>query len=92
MTPANYQTYNDVVKLWVHEFDRVVSDRMFTISEVEHFRLMMEDTMKKDLSVANPNELIPENCIYTNFANSASGLYLPIADMESLQQTVDNKL
>ena len=56
MTPANYQTYNDVVKLWVHEFDRVVSDRMFTISEVEHFRLMMEDTMKWTLHMAEEGD------------------------------------
>ena len=92
MRRDDYTTVNDVTKLWVHEFARVVSDRFFTTPEIELYNLMCKDVMKKVLNIANPDEFLPPCLIYTSFANSNTGAYLPVASTEELKKVVDNKL
>jgi dynein heavy chain, axonemal len=92
MRRESYTTFNDVVKLWVHEFSRVVSDRFFSIPELEVYNGMMKETIKKVLNIANPDDVIPSCNIFTNFANSNTGAYLPVDGIDQLKKVVDIKL
>lgn len=92
MRRDDYTTFNDVLKLWVHEFARVVADRLFTAPELETYEGMMTETIKKVLNVNNPADIIPSCNVFTNFANSNSGAYLPVDGMEQLKKIVDLKL
>jgi dynein heavy chain len=92
MRSGDYNNYQDVVKLWVHEFARVISDRFFSTPEVEVYNNIVRDVMKKQLGVANFDEILSSTVIYTAFANSATGAYLPVASMDALRKVVDSKL
>lgn len=35
MRNGDYNNFQDVVKIWIHEFARVMSDRFFFTSELE---------------------------------------------------------
>lgn len=92
MRSENYTTANDVIKLWIHEFARVISDRFFFISELEIYDGMLREVMKKQLGVANQDEFLKQAIIYTSFANSTNGAYICIDSVEQLKRVVDNKL
>jgi dynein heavy chain len=92
MRNSDYSTVSDVVRIWVHEFARVISDRFFTTPEVETYVGMMRDVMKKQFPNINQEEFFKSALIYTAFANSNTGAYLPVDSMEQLKKVVDTKL
>lgn len=92
MKQGEYNTFSDVVKIWMHEFARVISDRFFNISELEVYEALLREIMKKQLGISNQDEYFAAPIIFTNFASSATGSYLPVASMEALKKVVDNKL
>jgi len=91
MKDSYYSTYLDVVNIWVHEFNRVISDRFFFISEIDTYSNLMREVMKKQLNVQNADELIGSNNVYTLFATTV-GSYRPVESFESLRKVLDNKL
>ena len=93
MRSSEYNTSTDVIRLWAHEYNRVVSDRFFFTHELEIFDGLMRDVMKKQLNIPNADDLLKNNTlIFTSFADSASGAYLPVASAEHLKAVVDTKL
>lgn len=94
MKNGDYNSFVDVVKLWIHEFARVVSDRFFTIPELDVYNNLLREVMKKQLNLGNQVEeiLSSQQSIYTSFANSNIKSYLPITNMEQLKKVVDAKL
>ncbi|CAM9131888.1 unnamed protein product, partial [Ectocarpus fasciculatus] len=92
MRQGDYNTFNDVIKLWVHENARVLSDRFFFLTELDTYDAILRDVMKKTLGMSNPDDILGQNIIFTPFANSTTGAYLPITSMEELKRTLDNKL
>ena len=92
MKSSDYTTFHNVVKLWAHEYFRVVSDRFFFINEIEIFENMLKEVMKKQLGVANSDDIIKPTLVFTSFADSQTGTYLPVASAEHLKQVVDMKL
>ena len=93
MRNGDYQTVPQVTRLWVHEFTRVISDRFFTVEEIQEFEeKFLRETMKKTLGIANLDEMLKAPILYTSFANSNTGAYLPVDSVETLKKVVDNKL
>jgi dynein heavy chain len=92
MRANDYSSFADVVRIWIHEFARVVSDRFFTLSEYEVYDTMLKDVMKKQLGVNNQDEILSQTIIYTGFASSSTGAYLPVTSMDALKRVVDMKL
>lgn len=92
MRSSEYSTFSDVVKLWTHEFSRVVSDRFFTLPEYEAYNNLVREVMKKQLNVANPDEYITKPSIFTSFANANAGAYTPVASSDELKRVVNAKL
>jgi len=92
MRSSDYTTFQDVVKLWIHEFARVISDRFFTIPELDVYGTILREVMKKQLDIKNADEILSNTILYTSFANSTTGAYLPVDGIEQLRKVVDNKL
>lgn len=96
--PSNVNSFSDIVKVWIHEFSRVISDRFFNTSEIEVYDALLRDVIKKQLNISNVDDLLPSSSngkppiIYTSFANSNTGAYLPIDSIEQLRKVVDAKL
>jgi dynein heavy chain len=90
----NYETEESIVRVWIHEFSRVVSDRFFFLNELEVYNGLLGDALKKHFSV-KPEEYIgaKEQC-YTTFVKSQdpNGPYVPCESMEQLRAKVDAKL
>jgi dynein heavy chain len=92
MKSSNYNTYFEVVRLWLHEFNRVVSDRFFTIGEFDVYENIVREVMKKQLMVSNQDEFLKNICIFTTFATPSANGYVPVASIEELKRVVDLKL
>lgn len=88
---GEYNVFADVVKLWIHEFARVVSDRFFTTPELDVYEGILREVMKKQLGVANQDDYLKQTIIYTSFVNGANS-YLPVSSIEQLKKVVDSKL
>ena len=63
----------DLIRMWVHEFSRVVSDRFFNISELEVYETILRDVVKKQMPSINIDDMLSKTILYTSFANSTSG-------------------
>ena len=86
MRREEYNTFADVVKIWIHEFARVISDRFFTTPELDVYEGLLREVMKKQLNIANQDDYLNQCIIYTAFASSATGAYLPAASVEALKK------
>jgi dynein heavy chain len=92
MRGADYSSLNDVVRIWAHEFYRVISDRFFFMSDLQRFDVQMREVLKVKLGINNADEVLRSPLVYTAFADSNNGAYLPVASMDSLRSVVDHKL
>jgi dynein heavy chain, axonemal len=92
MRRDDYNTFGDVVSLWVHEMARVISDRFFFISELEVYDGLLRDVMKKNLGISNTDEYILQRPIFTSFANSTTGAYKKATSIDILKKTLEAKL
>jgi len=90
MKNGEYNTFADVVKLWVHEFARVISDRFFWLQELDVYDGMLREVMKKQLNFPTIDDMLSKPVVFTSFANGAS--YLPVESAEALKKVVDMKL
>ena len=82
-----------LVRLFVHEAQRVFSDRLVNEKEIDVFNAAFEEVNKKVLKDSIPvDEQFAKPLIYTNFVTTTDGAYLPIPDMEKLKKTLDAKL
>lgn len=79
-----------LARLFMHESERVYSDRLVTEAEVEEFNDMFEDILKKNLCTGSlsSEELFEQNNVFTNFTNSSDGSYVPVRSMELLRETL----
>merc|ERR1711871_553975 len=90
----HFETFDDLVRIWIHEFARVISDRFFTLPEYDIYDGLLREVIKKQLG-ENPDKYLGAEApvlIYTNFANSNTGAYLPVTDVPQLKRVVDSKL
>jgi len=90
MKDNDYSSFTDVVKIWVHEFARVMSDRFFTTPELDVYDGLLRDVMKKQLGISNVDEVLSSPGIFTAFASGPG--YKEVASMELLRRVVDAKL
>jgi dynein heavy chain len=85
---------SDFVRLFIHESERVIQDRLVNEKDISDFDGMLHDTVKKEIEAhLKLNDSIwAENRIYTNFATRTDGSYLPIPSLEKLKNVLDAKL
>jgi dynein heavy chain len=70
-----------------------VSDRFFSPTEFEVFDGLMREVMKKQLGIANQDEVLKKVNIFTAFSNSNyPNCYMPVDSMDQLKSVVEMKL
>lgn len=50
-TAANYNNVEKIVRLWIHESERIYSDRLVSQQHIEQYREITVDTLKKSFSM-----------------------------------------
>lgn len=81
-----------LMRLFIHETQRVFSDRFISEEEIQMFNGMLMDVMKKNVSSIPTEELFEAPLVYTNFVSSTDGAYLPIPSLDRLKTVLDSKL
>lgn len=81
-----------LVRLFIHEAQRVFSDRLVSEAEIGEFDSMFSDVMKKTILSISAEEQFAAPLVYTTFVTTSDGAYLPISSMEKLKMVLDDKL
>jgi len=81
-----------LARLFIHETQRVYSDRLVTAEEIQSFDSIFKDIVKKNISNIPTDELFDTPLVYTNFVTTTDGAYLPVPSMEKLKTVLDAKL
>ena len=89
--PDYYIKPATLARLFIHETQRVYSDRLVTEEEIQVFDGMFKDAMKKNIGSIQVKELFRSPLVYTTFRyNYTDGAYLPVPSRERLN-TVPGK-
>lgn len=66
-----------MVQLWIHESERTYGDRLVTLENLNNYRAIMQDLLKKSFSKFNFSRYFqnqnPENLIFCNFTQGIGG-------------------
>ena len=92
--PEYYGTAVKMCRLWLHECERVFSDRLVSETEIKRCVDLLQDVAKRHFD-QDPDELFVEPNIFTSFATSTIDevpAYLPITDLPQLKAVLDEKL
>jgi len=83
-----------LVRLFIHESQRVYSDRLVSEEEIEIFDGMLKEVVKKAIGTipGTDEDLFATPLVYTNFATTSDGSYLPVPSNEKLKAVLDSKL
>ena len=90
-----FQKPLEMVRLFIHEAERVVMDRLVTEKDIAEFEHMLQETVKKDIEhhmKLESDKLFETPLIFTNFATRTDGTYLEVPSMEKLKTVLDTKL
>lgn len=88
-----YNKPHELVRLFVHEAERVISDRLINEKDISDYATMLGDIVKKEIEnhvKMDTEKLWEQPRIFTNFAVGPS--YLPVPSLEKLKQVLDGKL
>lgn len=86
-----YKKPSMLLRLFIHEVQRVYSDRLTTEDEINSFDVMLKDIIKKTFPNTNLSELFEAPLVHTNFT-STDGAYLPVPSMDQLKTVIESKL
>ena len=81
-----------LARLFVHEIQRVYSDRLVSENEIDSFEVIVKDIVKKSIGALPVDELIEKPIVYTNFVTTSDGAFLPIPSMVKLKAVLEAKL
>ena len=90
--PDYYIKPTMLARLFIHETQRVYSDRFVSEEEIQIFDGMFKDVMKKNISSITIDELFESPLVYTNFVSTTDGAYLPVPSMDRLKTVLESKL
>ena len=95
--PAQFPDPEKVVKLWIHESERIYGDRLVSKEHFELYKSLMGDLVKKSFgkfsALSKFFQKEPEPLIFCHFANGlVEKIYDQIPSIESLSQLLDEAL
>lgn len=95
--PGQFQEPEKLVRLWVHESERIYGDRMVTVENINSFRGITADLVKKSFARFNLARYFqqqnPEPLIFSNFANGLQETqYDQFANITALSNTLQEAL
>ena len=96
-TPAKVKTAVDIARLWYHECERVIGDRLVSDEDQEKFREMLNGTNKKWFADVKDQEKLNERPnFWTSFAvpgvDDSDRPYANISDIDELTKIVEDRL
>jgi dynein heavy chain len=80
---------------WLHECERVFSDRLVSASDEVAMKGLFENAAKKHIQGVSPEELFVEGNIFTSFMSIIAGsdkMYMPIPGIDKLKKSLEEKL
>ena len=81
-----------MIRLFIHEAQRVYSDRLVSESEEVEFNKIFSDVMAKSIPQTPVQEQFLSPLVFTNFVTSADKSYLPVPSIEKLKSVLEGKL
>ncbi|XP_058455827.1 dynein beta chain, ciliary-like isoform X2 [Malaya genurostris] len=80
---------NYLIRLWVHEATRVYSDKLVDDRDIETYRKLRSDVVKKSFEDFDESKVFTAPIIYCHFADGlVDPKYMPVASWESLTRTL----
>ncbi|KAL9894878.1 dynein beta chain, ciliary [Glossina fuscipes] len=93
MLYANFETCpnpNLLLRLWVHECNRVYGDKLVDYSDINAFNKVVMDMVRKGIEGFNEDAVFSKPLIYCHFAKGLSDIkYMPIPDWERLHKLLE---
>ncbi|XP_055624142.1 dynein beta chain, ciliary-like isoform X3 [Toxorhynchites rutilus septentrionalis] len=81
---------NSLIRLWVHEATRVYSDKLVEDRDIETYRKLRADVVKKSFEEFDEGKVFSSPIIYCHFAEGlVDPKYMPVANWESLNKTLE---
>jgi len=84
-----------LVRLWVHECERVFQDRMITVEDCEKYLEFQKKVIEKNFSDLGVDAILERPLIYSTFTYTKSdgtNGYMPIPNMAKLAEITNHKL
>ncbi|MCJ8738612.1 hypothetical protein PDJAM_G00037770 [Pangasius djambal] len=92
-TPQCVKDPFDLIRIWLHECNRVYGDRLTDEKDMELFEKIQEDICKKCFEEVNPGKLFETPNIYCHFAQGIGDpQYFPIPDWTALNKLLTEAL
>jgi dynein heavy chain len=91
--PEQVKTPSDLIRLYLHESERVYSDKLVDKEDIELFAKLQQDVMKKSLEEMNEEECFKKPNIWCHFAHGVGEpKYAPIAGYPELNKILTDAL
>lgn len=91
-SPEYYIKPVTMARLFVHETQRVYSDRLVSEDEVNVFDGIFREVVKKTILNISVGELFQSPLVFTTFVTTTDGAYLPIPSIDRLKAVLEAKL
>nr|VZI28891.1 unnamed protein product [Spirometra erinaceieuropaei] len=91
--PACLKTPTDIVRLWIHEAQRVYSDKMTEKADNETFQKLLQEVVKKNFYDMEEAALFRQPLLYCHFSQGiGEPLYMPVPDTASITKILTDAL
>ena len=95
--PQQFQDPEKIIKLWIHESERIYGDRLVSKAHFDNYKLLMGDLIKKTFAKFTAlNKFFqkePELLVFSHFAGGlVEKIYEQVATVESLSRVLDEAL
>ncbi|KAL3316100.1 Dynein heavy chain 9, axonemal [Cichlidogyrus casuarinus] len=83
----------DLVRIWMHESERVYADKLTEKEDFETFNKILRDTVKKSFEEMDENVINQKPLLYCHFANGiGEPKYMPVTNSDDLTKIVNEAL
>ncbi|CAF0886754.1 unnamed protein product, partial [Adineta ricciae] len=87
------KTTKDLVRLYVHEAERVYGDKLVSADDIDSFQKIFRDTVKKNFSDVDEDNCFRRPLIYTHFSTGIGDpKYMPIDNWQQLTKLLTDAL
>ncbi|KAK7113097.1 dynein beta chain, ciliary-like [Littorina saxatilis] len=91
--PDCAKTNNEMIRLWVHEAERVYRDKLVETEDIVLFDKVVKDVIKKNFEEADENVVFKQPNIYCHFAEGlGDSKYMPCSDWGKLNKLLVDAL
>ncbi|XP_043280362.1 dynein beta chain, ciliary isoform X1 [Venturia canescens] len=87
------QAPTDIIRLWMHETQRVYGDKLTDEKDIDNFMKLQLDILKKNVEEIDEGAVLEKPNIYCHFAGGVGEpKYMPVKDWETLHRLLSEAL